>query len=309
MLSGNKFNQCWKHNSDGGGYSFINRGTLELKRGFFDRKEMLAAYRSDRKEHFDSPFLLHFRIATQGDISEQNTHPFRVRPDLVMAHNGHIMGHRHAIKSDTHVFVLDVLRKLPDNFENHDAILELLDGYIGSDKMVFLRADGKAMIMNEGWGKWDKNGGCWFSNDSYKKRKYTTSYTTTSAGKSAANYDTRVWNGHNYEPYSSWRDDDGEIESVVIDMKDIKADWIGDGCVMCTGPLDQYDNDICKEVGATHPVCWDCIINSEQELLDNSIIMLPFTWPQDTQVKRDSENAANELLAFPKPNYKEDSSD
>lgn len=298
-LSGNKFNQCWKHNNDGGGYSYIQHGKIKLKRGFFDRKDMLTSYREDRTENDDSPFLLHFRIATQGELSTANTHPFRVRDDLVVAHNGHIMNQHHQVKSDTHMFVLNVLRQLPEKFEDDRAIVALLDGYIGTDKMAFMRADGGVMIMNQSWGVTDKASGCWFSNDSFKKRKFTSNIT-----KSGSEYDTKPWRGHGN--YDSWDRDDTTVESITIQMSPGNTAWVGEACGMCQVPLDQYDDEACAEVNATTPVCWDCIVNKEVELIDLGVILLPFTWAQK---EKQEEKAANELLAFPKPEVKEDSSD
>jgi len=303
-LSGNKFNQCWKHNNDGGGYSYIRHGKIKLKRGFFDRKDMLTSYREDRTENDDSPFLLHFRIATQGELSTANTHPFMVRDDLVMAHNGHIMGQHHKTKSDTHMFVLNVLRELPKKFEDDAAIIELLDGYIGTDKMVFMRADGGVMIMNQSWGKADKASGCWFSNDSYKKRKFTAN--TTKTADYTSRYTTRPWRGHG--SYDDWDRDDTNVESIVIQMKPGEGGWVGEACGMCQTPIDGYDDEACAEVGATTPVCWDCICDKETELIDLGIIMMEFAWSD--RVKPDiceagNENAANETLQFPKPKDKE----
>ena len=93
---------------------------------------------------------------------------------LAFAHNGVLSVEDHKKKSDTRVFNETILKKLPDGFLNNSGAVNLLEGFIGSDKLVFIENNGKSVILNESAGHWD--GGIWYSNSSYK------SYTATKYG-------------------------------------------------------------------------------------------------------------------------------
>ena len=115
-----------------------------------------------------SDFILHFRYSTHGvNTGLFNVHPFRVSERLVFAHNGVLDVNDDNKKSDTQVFNETILQKLKPNFLNSSAVCSLIEGFIGSDKLVFLHNDGRSVILNEGNGHW--KGGVWFSNTTYKK--------------------------------------------------------------------------------------------------------------------------------------------
>lgn len=267
VLSGNKFRNCFRINPDGAGFAFVdNQGDIQIYKGYFDPKEMLTDYRNKLDECPDSPFLLHWRIATQGLISTQNSHPFEIRDDLVMAHNGHIAGYGNKTKSDTLMFALQILANLPDRFEEQPAILRLIEGHIGSDKMVLLRNDKQYSILNEYYGEWSKDG-IWFSNTAYRRNKSArtkwskTSCSSTRSGNNGSSTNTAAWTEAERQSYEqAW----GEI-----------LKYEGEPCSLCSKNLDMYDAEIACEVGAGSPLCYECITDEEENLLQWSMINRP----------------------------------
>lgn len=109
------------------------------------------------------PVLFHARWATHGRIDHANCHPFVLKGrDMVVAHNGIIPGYGTQTKSDTRDFIDQVIAKLPEWFVEEDGVLAALAAAIGNSKLVFLKKDGTATIVNEHMGLW--KGGRWYSN-------------------------------------------------------------------------------------------------------------------------------------------------
>lgn len=283
-LSGNKFRNCWKRNSDGGGYCFAFEGTVVVRKGFFNMKEMLDSYRLDREAHLDSPFIIHFRISTSGQIDEENTHPHLVREDLAIAHNGHIMGWGSKDKSDTLRFTLKVLKHLPDGWETNHAILELLGGYLNTDKMVLLNGEGEYSIVNEVRG--EECGGLWFSNKGYEKIKVIKPYKYTSggykkytkggtekvtglgplAGTKTTVGATTVKTPAGYGIATTGKKEKGEVEDYP---------FLDEPCSFCSIPLDRFDSGACTDIGASDGVCFECLIDNKKMLYDSGIVTRP----------------------------------
>lgn len=163
---------CWKNNPDGAGLIFTDTKTRTL----YTLKELNSpeafcnAYARYRKEQPDSYFVIHFRIATAGKVNKANCHPFVVNQNLAFVHNGIISQARTtANHSDTYHFNLDTLQKLPANFAENSAILDLIESAIGHSKLVFLSSDNKPLILNEYMGHYGENN-VWYSNRSYLEK-------------------------------------------------------------------------------------------------------------------------------------------
>lgn len=163
--------QCWSTNSDGAGFMYVNKDGLQIEKGFMEFNTFLEAY----EKVANKKVVIHFRIATHGNVDEHNTHPFRVNKWLGFAHNG-IISHtsdRKSDYSDTFHFnerILKPLVKTFPRFLHSPASRELIEAYIGWSKLVFLDQYGKHYILNEDKGVWDD--GVWYSNTSYKPTVY-----------------------------------------------------------------------------------------------------------------------------------------
>lgn len=187
---------CYDNNSDGCGFAYINTDDLG-KREIKIKKTMnfdvfYKWYERALKLNPDSPFIIHFRIATHGTVDAYNCHPFKINNDLVFAHNGIISKASkcpNKKKSDTQMFNTEILRNIhPLDLMWNDAIKALVEAYIGgTNKLILMDIDGDVNIFNEDVGNWHE--GAWYSNMSYKpKQVYTTSYRA-----SVYNHHTKQW--------------------------------------------------------------------------------------------------------------------
>lgn len=161
--------QGWKVNSDGAGFAYIKNGEVEIEKGFDDLDKFVEAYeRAADTYSATSPFLLHMRIRTSGYTNADNTHPFKIKGGA-MIHNGVMFspegqsagkdGKQH---SDTKVFA-SVLHNLLDDPEVlKQAEDGILDAVGHTNKLAFLYADGRYLILNEDKGNWEDD--VWFSN-------------------------------------------------------------------------------------------------------------------------------------------------
>lgn len=251
-LSGNKFRNCWSRNPDGGGFSYIGEDQkLTVHKGFFEMKQMLEEYRAARERNPNSPFLLHFRIATVGPVDSENTHPFWVRDDLVMCHNGTINGFGDNTRSDSYDFAQTVLASLPDGWEDDATMGWLVERAVGYNKIALLRSDGAVTLLNEKKGVWV--GDLWFSNDSYKKVKY--------------------YGNRNAKPLTKT-----PVQLAVVEEDHV---FLGQDCIMCDTKLDAWDCELAEEVQASVPLCYDCIGEHEESLVDQGLIA--WMWETDPQ--------------------------
>lgn len=148
-------------NNDGWGVSYWT-GTKVLVLKGFDLKGLIDA----AAKVATMPHVIHLRWGTHGLRSYDNCHPFKIRKDLYMAHNGilPIQPPKGSVRSDTAVlagmlksFETDVLLA-PDN-------LSALGEMIGSGNKLTFQFRDEIHIVNEEMGKWF--GDRWYSNDYY----------------------------------------------------------------------------------------------------------------------------------------------
>lgn len=124
----------------------------------------------------NSPFMVHMRIATHGDVKLETTHPFRVEHaegdgEFIFCHNGII----HSMDkftdddtSDTMAYADIVLKLLPYNWQEQKEFVDMIEHHIGWSKFVIITTHPEATeqmtIINEGSGNWIED--TWFSNNS-----------------------------------------------------------------------------------------------------------------------------------------------
>jgi len=160
----------WISNPDGGGFAYNKKGKIQVVKGLMTLKEFGIAYDKAAKANPAATFLVHFRIRTQGDRNEANTHPFEYN-NMAMIHNGTIDGTGAKYgegMSDTALFVAKFKDDL--TLENLSKYKDELEQALSYNKLGFLHGDGKHFILNETVGTWDK--GVWYSNSTYKPRSY-----------------------------------------------------------------------------------------------------------------------------------------
>ena len=171
-------------NPDGIGYSFVRDKKLLTKK-FRSFKKFVRGYDTDTGLYgLSSPFLLHFRFATHGENKGvENVHPFKVRDDLVFAHNGIIDGvSKSNTYSDTQMFNMEILQrlqKMDKDFLRNIVLVKLISEFVSGSKLAFLRSDKTFSIINESSGHWNDDETIWFSNYGYDDvPQYSYGYTS-----------------------------------------------------------------------------------------------------------------------------------
>lgn len=172
------------NNPDGSGLLYTQNKKLRTFKTF-DVDQLITKY-NDIKQNIDTDIIIHCRIGTHGQKSMENIHPFLINNKVGFVHNGIInLVPIDKKRSDTNMFNELLLKQLPDDFLCNEAIKELISGYIGKSKLVFMDYKQDVCIINEHLGIWDN--GIWFSNDGYKDFWYTTPPKITKNKKSNKN--------------------------------------------------------------------------------------------------------------------------
>lgn len=207
----NSFN----NNKDGAGFAIARNGKIEIQKGFFEFDVFWKAFKDLQK----FPALIHFRIATHGEVNKENCHPFSVcKERYAVVHNGvlPIEPPKGRKESDTAYFANTILEDiLPDIKYGNDGFTKLCEEAVGSyNKIVLLRADGKPWLFNESEGYWFK--GSWFSNSGYR-------YTWTGSYHGCGYQSTSdMWKGlASGNTKSKYCADTNSWEEVPVDEEDI----------------------------------------------------------------------------------------
>ena len=271
-LTKEEFKACWTNNSDGGGLAYANDDGVIVTLKSLDYDEFLAMYfEAAYGDGFNQNIMVHFRIGTSGEDTLLNAHPFHVSDDLVFCHNGIISEYNNfnSELSDTQLFNLDILAKLPRKFYMSRAYMLLLEGFCTGSKLLFMDSVGRHAIVNERFGTW--NNGRWFSNTSYSYiRKYT-----AFNGKGSSNY----YSGAEFDGFSGNTGvsgvpahtssvvtpddipDDDIIEEIVAEIEDEKMMELQAKADHIASKVIEYDNGMqSKETsdGEMIPICAGC---------------------------------------------------
>ena len=175
----------WDRNPDGAGYMFVNSdGLVEIHKGFMSFNNF---YYNVKHENFtkNDVVIYHFRIATQGGVNPQMTHPFPLTAKLEntkildcacpvgIVHNGIIpctTNKNDKEYSDTAHFICEYLSHMVKSEADlhDDKLLGRIESLIHS-KMAIL--DGKGNLATIG-NFITEQSGLMFSNSTYKKFTY-----------------------------------------------------------------------------------------------------------------------------------------
>ena len=154
---------CWDTNPHGGGFALPDgTGRVNIHKALH-WEEFTALWH--RYADPAAPMLIHFRLATHGDISLENCHPHRIGPGLAMVHNG--IYHKKVPyttpqRSDTAQLVHGLLRDMrPEDVTSPDGIRLIKDQDNGWSRTALLDGNGKHFIIREHKGEWID--GCWYS--------------------------------------------------------------------------------------------------------------------------------------------------
>lgn len=185
MPSTDILKKCFQNNSDGAGYMFAHHNTVIIRKGYMTFKAFDKALKSDVKAFGDRcPYVLHFRISTQGGTRRDCTHPFPVSESMDelrrlhctthtgVAHNGIISltsNYKKQITySDTMEFITDYLSLIigEKNYYYKNARSLKLINRLADSKLAILSADGHCELIGTGWIEDEK---IFYSNGSYRE--------------------------------------------------------------------------------------------------------------------------------------------
>jgi hypothetical protein len=261
-MSDQQLTNCWENNSDGAGILYKEDGVLKV----YKQLASLELFRSEYRRCIAlSNCLVHFRVQSAGNISMENIHPFMVHEKLGMIHNGTITKLKiHGDdRSDTQIFVSEMLSELPPDFVNNYTIMELIEEYVGWSRLVFMDETEVFTIVNEGKNGGHYDGGNWFSNDSHKKindfvyrgSERVSKTTSTTVPKLTKLSYPKEETQHAYtDPYDEWWKEQEETDlqltnrfERVVDEADISE----------THPMedtwDDYMDDVCAILDQVPP--------------------------------------------------------
>ena len=159
-------------NPDGSGWCMRVNGGMDSVRSAHSIDHVIGSFYQAREANPNAWAVWHSRLATQGNLVDENTHPFQVpgKP-WMLVHNG-IMplsdGPRTggwAGRSDSRIFAEDHISEF--SWEEMLAKQANIEQWLGYNKVVILserrEKHGPCLILNADKGLWDSEDGCWYS--------------------------------------------------------------------------------------------------------------------------------------------------
>lgn len=171
---------CFENNPDGAGFMYSHQGKVHIVKGLMTYKDFDKALKSARRKAGDNaPFVMHFRIATQG-YQDCMTHPFplsssmnnlkklKCKCNIGIAHNGVLSLTSDGSKdySDTMKFITDYLSLIIRSYTwaKDKRNVDLIERLIKGSRLAILDKNGVIETLGEGW---VKEGDLLYSNSSY----------------------------------------------------------------------------------------------------------------------------------------------
>lgn len=165
--------QMWEKNDDGGGLAWQEKGTVKWVKGIDD-----VGIMHDMIAKLPTPFVAHFRIASQGGKSLDLTHPFELSPTArttktgtsksgVLFHNGTLTGWRENMLN----YCINSANKVPDGAWNDSRAMAWMAAHMGLgvlelfDQKLVALLPSDIRVYGSGWKEVD---GIWCSNDFFR---------------------------------------------------------------------------------------------------------------------------------------------
>ena len=174
--------QCFFSNPDGAGLMFVNKGKVNIVKGFMNFDSFYEYLMKLDKIHNlkNKALVMHFRISTGGNVDEGNCHPYpitsskrllrstMVKTDVGMAHNGIIStySYKKGELNDTQLFIqhcVSAVHDLDKEFYKNKKVMAMLEDIAGS-KLCFLDSQENIYYV----GNFVEEDGVKYSNTTYK---------------------------------------------------------------------------------------------------------------------------------------------
>ena len=176
---------CWDNNPDMGGFMFALDGKVHIYKGFETWETFKKALDKAREKTGDNvPYVLHFRISTQG-FDRECCQPFPLSGNMKalkkfhfvsnmgVAHNGIIGLTSDGSKeySDTMKFITDYLVNIIRSYDwyKDKRTVKLIENLIEGSRISVLDKKGEITLLGKTWIEF---GGCYYSNSTYSYKKY-----------------------------------------------------------------------------------------------------------------------------------------
>lgn len=200
---------CFNNNPDGAGFMYSYNEKVHLQKGYTTFESFNKALKKARNITGDEvPYVMHFRIATQG-FEKTMTHPFplsrkmndlkqtKASCDIGIAHNGilDITSDGSKEYSDTMKFITDYLSLIIKNLAWHknEDTKQLIENLIDGSRLAILDKNSHCELMGKGW---VEDNGIFYSNTSYSCKK--ASYVGWGNWGNWSNVGKTKWNWNDY---------------------------------------------------------------------------------------------------------------
>jgi len=204
---------CFENNDDGAGFMYAFNGEVHIHKGYETFEKFMAALNKARAITGDKvPYVMHFRIATQG-YERTMTHPFPLsskmenlkclhyKCSIGVAHNGilDITSDGAKTYSDTMKFITDYLSNIIQSYDwyKNKRTKKLIEYLIDGSRLAILDAYSHCELMGKGW---ESDKGIYYSNHTWAYKKYAC--TGNSAGFSGTW--NRAWWDYGYDYDLVW---------------------------------------------------------------------------------------------------------
>jgi hypothetical protein len=169
------FKRCWAGNSDYCGFMYVDDSGESPKIVIRKYKTFLGFLTAFHKifplVNPTGPFIIHFRDASAGDVSLENTHPFYISSEAAFCHNGTINSSKmdDTIKclkmSDSRKFNDFVLKELPPKWWENKTVLDLISSFVKPSRLCILTTDKQVIKINPTEIGGHHKDGLWFSTE------------------------------------------------------------------------------------------------------------------------------------------------
>lgn len=153
---------CYQNNPDGVGFmKRDNNGNITTFKGLLSFDKFYK--RVKELDEVNADIALHFRIATRGGVTSHNCHPFKIKDNAYLMHNGTFTGwgfNEHM--SDTEQFAQLLSRLIDKDATTNAAAVKLTNLALELGAALIVDNEGVAMC-----GEWLEDGGVYYSNRSY----------------------------------------------------------------------------------------------------------------------------------------------
>lgn len=203
---------CWDNNPDMAGFMYAWNDHVYIWKGFEKFEDFTKALNKVREKTGDDiPFVMHFRISTQGfdkaccqpfplSGNMKNLNRLKVETNIGVAHNGILSLTSDGSKdySDTMLFTTEYLVNIIRSFDwyKDNRTKKLIENLIDGSRFAILDKKGHCELMGKGWVE-DK--GCFYSNSTYSYKKTAGFYYANSG------YNRGLWDDYyDDEGYYYW---------------------------------------------------------------------------------------------------------